>query len=219
MIDAVRAFLRHTPLMLALLVGGVTGVVLALAADDITPLSRTLVAWDAAAAVYLVIVFIQTHGITSQTIIAHAAEVDEGRYFTLFVSLAAVAASVTAIVLELSTEAGRERSLHIGFVFLTVALSWLFVHTSFAKHYAHEYFGPANNGGIRKGLIFPGGEDPDFGDFFHFALVIGVAAQTADVQIAAKPIRRVVTLHGVLAFVFNTVILALTINLAAGLFS
>jgi uncharacterized membrane protein len=219
MIDALRAFVRHTPMMLALLVGGVTGIVLALAAHDVTPLSRALIAWDAAAVVYLITVLIQTHGITSQSIIAHAAEVDDGRYFTLFISLAAVLASITAIVLELSSEAGPERSLHVGFVFLTVAISWLFVHTSFAKHYAHEYFGPADDGGIRKGLIFPGGDDPDFGDFFHFALVIGVAAQTADVQIAAKPIRRVVTLHGVLAFVFNTVILALTINMAAGLFS
>jgi uncharacterized membrane protein len=107
---------------------------------------------------------------------------------------------------------------HIAFVFATVALSWLFVHTSFAKHYAHEHFGPATKGDIRKGLIFPGDQEPDFGDFMHFALVIGVAAQTADIQISTKPIRRVVTLHGVLAFVFNTVILALTINLAASLF-
>jgi uncharacterized membrane protein len=219
MIKAFRAFVRHTPLMLALLVGGITGAILAVAAHDIAPLSRALIAWDAAAFVYLITVLIQTYGVTSQTIIAHAAEVDDGRYFTLFVSLAAVLASITAIILELSTEAGPGRSLHIGFVFLTVAISWLFVHTSFAKHYAHEYFGPTNSGGIRKGLVFPGGEEPDFGDFFHFALVIGVATQTADVQIAAKPIRRIVTLHGVLALVFNTVILALTVNLAAGLFS
>jgi uncharacterized membrane protein len=149
----------------------------------------------------------------------HAADVDDGRYFVLFVSLAAVVASFTAIVVELqAAAAGSDRGLHVGFVFLTVAISWLFVHTSFAKHYAHEYFGPAGTGGIRKGLIFPGDEAPDFGDFFHFALVIGVAAQTADIQIAAKPIRRVVTLHGVLAFVFNTVALALTLSLVGDLF-
>jgi uncharacterized membrane protein len=219
MINTLRAFFRHTPLTLALVVGLITGLILVVAAKDVTSLTRALVAWDAAATVYLMTVWSQTRGITSQTIIAHAAEVDDGRYFTLFVSLAAVLASITAIILELSAEPGAERGLHVGFVFLTVALSWLFVHTSFAKHYAHEYFGPADDGGIREGLIFPGGEDPDFADFFHFALVIAVAAQTADIQIAAKPIRRIVTLHGVLAFVFNTVILALTINLAAGLFS
>jgi uncharacterized membrane protein len=206
--------------MLALASGLGLGVALALTQDDHADLTRMLIAWDVALAIYMVAVWWQTRGITSQHMIEHAAEVDEGRYFVLFVSLAGVLASLTAIILELQSrlEPGMTKNAHVVFVFATVALSWLFVHTSFAKHYAHEYYGPADGGGIRKGLIFPGGEAPDFGDFFHFALVIGVAAQTADIQIAAKPIRRIVTLHGVLAFVFNTVILALTLNLAAGLF-
>ncbi|MGH6951969.1 MAG: DUF1345 domain-containing protein, partial [Vitreimonas sp.] len=125
-----------------------------------------------------------------------------------------------AIVLELMAPLppGPLKDLHVAFVFVTVALSWLFVHTSFAKHYAHEYFGPSGEGAIRKGLLFPDDDAPDFGDFFHFSMVIGVANQTADIQIAAKPIRHIVTLHGVVAFLFNTVILALTINLAGGLF-
>jgi uncharacterized membrane protein len=217
--DTFRAVVRHTPLMLGLVVGLVTAAVLALADTDVSGLNQALIAWDAAAFVYLITVLVQTQGINAQTIIDHAADVDDGRYFVLFVSLAAVIASLTAIVVELqSAAAGADRGLHVGFVFLTVAISWLFVHTSFAKHYAHEYFGPADEGGIRKGLIFPGDEPPDFGDFFHFALVIGVAAQTADIQIAAKPIRRVVTLHGVLAFVFNTVVLALTLSLVGDLF-
>ncbi len=216
-----RAALRHTPLMLALTVGIGAAIVLALAAGALAPLTRTLIAWDVAVATYLIAIWLQTRGATSQHMIERAAEVDDGRYFVLLVSLAGVVASLTAIVLELQSrlEPGMTKNAHVAFVFVTVSLSWVFVHTSFAKHYAHEYFGPAEAMGIRGGLIFPGGEDPDFGDFVHFAFVIGVAAQTADVQISAKPIRRVVTLHGVLAFVFNTVILALTINVAAGLFS
>ncbi len=216
-----RAVLRHTPLMLALMVGAATWFALTLLAQELAPLTRTLAAWDVAAATYLIAIWAQTHGVTSQHMAEHAADVDEGRYFVLFVSLAAVLASVNAIILELQArpDPGADRALHGAFVFVTVALSWLFVHASFAKHYAHEFYGPADEDGIRKGLIFPGGEEPDFADFFHFALVIGVANQTADIQISAKPIRRVVTLHGVLAFVFNTVILALTINIVAGLFS
>lgn len=216
-----KAIWRHTPLMLALAFGAVATTTLALIGNDFSRLTRALISWDVAVASYLLVVYLQTRSATSQHMIEHAAEVDDGRYFVLFVSLFAVLASITAIILELQStlEPGMTKNAHVAFVFFTVALSWLFVHTSFAKHYAHEYFGPADDGGIRQGLIFPGGEAPDFGDFFHFSLVIGVAAQTADVQIAAKPIRRVVTLHGVLAFVFNTVILALTINLAAGLFS
>lgn len=220
MTSAIRAVLRHTPLMLALLLGVAAGIVLAVTPNGLTALTRALVAWDVAVAGYLLSIWFQTHGVTAQHMTEHAAEVDDGKYFVLFVSLAAVAASLTAIVLELQARVppGATKNLHVAFVFVTVALSWLFVHTSFAKHYAHEYFGPADEGGIREGLIFPGEEGPDFGDFFHFALVIGVANQTADVQIAAKPIRHVVTLHGIAAFVFNTVILALTINLAAALF-
>lgn len=216
-----RATGRHTQLMLALLAGLGLGAAFAILPNNLAALTRTLIAWDAAVAVYLAAIWLQTRSITSQTMIEHAAEVDEGRYFVLFVSIAGVLASLTAIMLELQSQLGpgMTKAAHVAFVFITVALSWLFVHTSFAKHYAHDFYGPAESGGTRGGLIFPGGEEPDFGDFFHFALVIGVAAQTADVQISAKPIRRIVTLHGVLAFVFNTVILALTINLAGGLFS
>ncbi len=220
MATTLRAILRQTALILAVVVGVLAALVLAFVPNGLVGLTRTLIAWDAAVAAYLIAIWVQTHGITSQRLAAHAAEVDEGRYFVLFVSLAAVAASLTAIVLELQAhlEPGPMKNLHVAFVFATVALSWLFVHTSFAKHYAHDYFGPADDGGIRKGLIFPGDEAPDFGDFLHFALVIGVASQTADIQIAAKPIRRIVTIHGIVAFLFNTVILALTINLAASLF-
>jgi len=216
-----RAFWRHTPLVFALTAGLGLGITLALTDNGFAALTRTLMAWDVAVGVYLGMVWLQTRSVTSQRMIEHAARVDEGRYFVLFVSIGGVLASLTAIILELQAklEPGMSKSAHVAFVFLTVALSWLFVHTSFAKHYAHDFYGPAEGGGVRGGLIFPGGEEPDFSDFMHFALVIGVAAQTADVQISAKPIRRIVTLHGILAFVFNTVILALTINLAAGLFN
>lgn len=207
--------------MLGLAAGLGVGLLLAFTNNGFATLTRSLIAWDVAAIVYLLAIWPQTRRFTPERMSAHAAEVDEGRYFVLFVSIAAVIASLTAIILELQStlEPGANKKLHVAFVFLTVAVSWLFVHTSFAKHYAHEYYGPSEYGGVRKGLIFPGGGDPDFADFFHFALVIGVAAQTADIQISARPIRHIVTLHGVLAFVFNTVILALTINLAGALFN
>lgn len=219
MSGGIRALVRHTPLMLALLVGVAAAVGLALFNSHEDWLTRALMAWDTAVAVYLLAVLMQTRGISAKDMMQHAADTDEGRYFVLGVSLIAVLASATAIILELQahSEPGVARNLHVGFVFLTVALSWLFVHTTFAKHYAHEFFGPDKQG-TREGLLFPGDEPPDFADFFHFALVIGVANQTADVQIESKAIRRIVTLHGIIAFLFNTGILALTINLAAGLF-
>ena len=99
----------------------------------------------------------------------------------------------------------------------TVALSWTFVHLIFAFHYAHAFYAPAGKGKDFGGLLFPGGEAPDYWDFLHFSLIIGVAQQTADIQITARTLRRTATVHSVTAFLFNTVIVALTVNLAVGL--
>jgi len=89
----------------------------------------------------------------------------------------------------------------------------------YALHYAHEYYAadPAS-GKDAGGLAFPGGEPPDYWDFLHFSIIIGVAAQTADIAFTEKGLRRLGTAHSLFAFVFNTVIVALTINLLAGLF-
>ena len=102
MADTFRAVIRHTPLMLGLAVGVVTGGILAVANTDVSPLNQTLIAWDAAALAYLLTVLVQTHGINAQTIIDHAADVDDGRYFVLFVSLAAVIASRTSLANSVS---------------------------------------------------------------------------------------------------------------------
>jgi uncharacterized membrane protein len=99
-----------------------------------------------------------------------------------------------------------------------IALSWLFVHVIFTLHYAHEFYAPKDKGkGDRQGLIFPGEDDADYWDFLHFALIIGVANQTADIQISSQKLRRIATLHSLVAFLFNTVILALAVNMAVSL--
>ena len=140
------------------------------------------------------------------------------------ISLASAAASLIAIWRELGTAKGLEgvaAQALVALAFGTVALSWLFTHLIFATHYAHEYYAPDEDDCERAGLLFPAHreeEKPDFWDFVHFALVIGVANQTADVQIRSRGIRRIVTIHGIVAFLFNTVILAISINFAASLF-
>ena len=103
--------------------------------------------------------------------------------------------------------------------FATVAGSWLFVQVMFALHYAHEFFAEdEEEQSHRAGLLFPGDEPPDYWDFLHFSIIIGVASQTADIQITSKTLRRLGTAHSLTAFGFNTVVLALTINLLASLF-
>src|SRR5262249_25336050 len=145
----------------------------------------------------LLVLILKMRGVKPDHIARHAAESDEGRHFVLFASLAAVIISGVVIVAEAAATAVGPKTVHVAFVFLTVALSWLFIHTTFALHYTHEFYGPDDDGeGTRGGLLFPGCDQPDFWDFWHFALVIGVANQTADVQISSQSIRRIVTLHG-----------------------
>lgn len=207
-----------------ILVGVIAGIGAALflhvVASALTPLTRGLAAWDAGIVAYLATLFWLLRHATPDKIAAKVAATDEGRFFILFISLLAFVVSIAAIVAEAgqaSAAHGADKPERVAFVLVTVALSWLFVHTAFANHYAHEFYGQGETNEARGGLIFPGDLDPNFWDFVHFALVIGVANQTADIQISSKSIRNVVTIHGTIAFVFNTVILALAINFAASM--
>jgi uncharacterized membrane protein len=129
-----------------------------------------------------------------------------------------------AIVAELGpvkTLEGWSKAAHLGLAILTVVDSWLFIHLTFALHYAHEYYferatSPDREPQLRGGLVFPGTEQPTYIDFLYFAYVIGVACQTADVSTSSAAMRAVALAQGVLAFFFNTAVLALTVNIAAG---
>jgi uncharacterized membrane protein len=98
----------------------------------------------------------------------------------------------------------------------TVVLSWTFTHIVFTLHYANIYYRP-NEEGTAGGLEFPGKRAPDYRDFVYYAFVIGCAAQTGDVNTTSIAMRRVSLIHGIVAFGFNTAILALTINVGASL--
>ncbi|MCZ4225365.1 DUF1345 domain-containing protein [Pedobacter rhodius] len=94
-------------------------------------------------------------------------------------------------------------------------LSWVLVHTTFTMRYAHLFYGDSEN--KNGGLDFPGEEKPDFIDFAYFSFVIGMTFQVSDVEISSRKIRRLALLHSIISFIFNTVIVALTINALAGL--
>ncbi|MNE75460.1 hypothetical protein D3C80_1716230 [compost metagenome] len=117
-----------------------------------------------------------------------------------------------------TADGGKPTTAEALFSIGTIAVSWLFTHVIFALHYAHEFYAPAEKGkGDRRGLIFPGESEADYWDFLHFSLIIGVASQTADIQISSRRLRRIATVHSLIAFVFNTVILALAVNMAVSL--
>ena len=176
--------------------------------------TRLLTGWDVTVALYLALVF-QMMGLSStDTMRQHAAEQDEGRLTMLILTVASALASVAAIFAELGGSTGPAGSRPPGNVALaafTILLSWAFIHTIFALHYAHEFYDDTDGGG----LAFPGDREPDYWDFVYFSFVIGMTSQVSDVGVTSKQIRRTVAAHGVLSFVFNVALLALTINLAA----
>lgn len=99
-----------------------------------------------------------------------------------------------------------------------VLLSWILLHTIFTIRYAHLYHDPnsLSTGSNVGGISFPSRKAPDYIDFAYFSFVIGMTFQGSDVQVDSRVIRRFVLLHSLISFVFNTIILALTINTIAG---
>lgn len=204
-----------------LLIAVVVGAAVAAAAPR--PLGaplRAVSGWDSGAIVYLVLTLIMAARATAASMRRRAAQEDLTRW--LFLALMATAAffSMFAILGPVHDAKNAPGGISVGLVLLggaTILLSWLFAHTAFAVHYAHEYF--ADRGPARAaGLIFPGKTDPpDYWDFLYFSFVIGMTCQVSDVQVATRLWRRLVLVHGLVSFLFNTVILALSINLVAGL--
>ncbi|MDK2747627.1 MAG: DUF1345 domain-containing protein [Brevundimonas sp.] len=180
-------------------------------------LTRVAYGWIAGVAVFIAATLTRMAlAQDANAIRRRAAALDQTGGAVLPLSLVAAVASIVVVVGEAVQRGGspiRDSLLALG----TVALSWTFIHLIFTLHYAHAFYQHGDHGKDRGGLIFPGETEPDYWDFLHFALIIGVASQTADVQIADRGIRRLSTVHSLTAFVFNTVILALAVNLAVGL--
>jgi uncharacterized membrane protein len=200
-------------------------LIIALAPKDWRPVTSLLIAWNAAIWLYLATSAVVAVKATQETIRRRASFQDEGRFFILIFSSLAAVASIGAIIAELAIVKelhGMDKALHIGLAAATIISAWLFIHLMFAMHYAHEYFiehkaeqnRPEE---FRGGLTFPGNQPPDYLDFLYFSYVIGVASQTADIAICSKEMRRIALVQCVLAFFFNSAVLALTINIAAGL--
>jgi uncharacterized membrane protein len=177
--------------------------------------TRLLVGWDMAIFLYLVLmVRLMVHSDVNR-IKRRARLQDEGKIVILGLIVTAALASLGAIVAELGGAQGAGKDpAHLGLAACTILLSWAFTHSIFALHYAHEYYDEnAHRGG---GLNFPGQEPPDYWDFVYFSFVIGMTSQVSDVAVTSSAFRRLVAAHGVLSFIFNATLLALTVNIAAG---
>lgn len=184
---------------------------------NMAPSTRYLCAWNAGASLWLVLAFVMMARSNIADMRRRAAKEDDGALIILVVCSAAAISSLIAIAFELNAlKAVGEgaRTQHMALSAFTVFSSWLYVQTTFTIHYAHEYY----DGDRVRGMAFPNPHaGPDYWDFMYFAVNIGAASQTSDVQITSGAVRRLVLAHSVLSFFFNTTILALAINVAAGI--
>ena len=181
--------------------------------------TRLLIAWNAGAIVYVLLAAVMMRRSTHHDIRRRAQLQDDGQVAILVLASIASVASLAAIAFELAVVKdthGFLKIAHIALAGMTVVTSWAFVQVMFALHYAHEYYAAVCHGRV-AGLQFPGDEEPDYGDFFYAAAIVGTSGQTADVSYVSKPMRRIGSLHCILAYFFNTTVLALLINIAASL--
>ena len=219
-----RFFLfRHIHMRPRLFASGLVGLLTLVLLSGVPSLHTAtllVISWNAFAGLYLLLAVHMMVQADHDQIRMRAWQQDEGRHTLL--ALVALAALVTlgAIVAELAVVkdmAGTERYAHVALAVLTIVTSWAFTHVMFALHYAHDFYLNRENK-QPAGLEFPGTERPDYGDFVYFAFIIGTSSQTADVSLTTSAMRRTGLMHCVLAFLFNTTLLALTINIASGLF-
>lgn len=202
----IRQLLKRPHLAASALVG--VGV-FALLQQSMTTTQAMLIAFDVAASLYLVLIVYLMAQATANTMRARATQLDDGKWTVLAISLCVAAVVMGALSGEL--RAAKAKSVwDIALASSTILLAWLFVAIIFAQQYAHSFY-------MRAGqLQFPGTAEPDYGDFFYLALVLSMCCQTSDVAVTASGMRRMVMLHSVVAFFFNVIIIAITVNVVAG---
>ena len=182
---------------------------------------REAIAWCFGGGLYLILAFQLIAKCPADRIKARAAMQDDSGIVILVLIVFAVLSSFMAIVgllSEAKTATDAAKHLYVLTAAVTILISWLVMPVVFTLHYVHENYAPHNLAeNSPGGLQFPMDDHPDYWDFFYFATSIGATSQTSDVAIRSKGLRRLVTLHAVVAFFFNTMVLALTINLAASM--
>jgi uncharacterized membrane protein len=203
----------HLHLRLVISAAFGAAVTVALLAMPSRSATHILAGWDAGIVLYLALIYWLMAHASIDYIRGRACTDDEGAIVLLVLTSAASLASLAAVIVEFGAAPTRyEIVVGMG----TILLSWAFMHTIFALHYAHEFYGEGRDDRI-GGLVFPGDQDPDYWDFLYYSLVVAMTAQVSDVQITSKVIRRLTTVHGVLSFFFNVAVLALTVNMVSSL--
>lgn len=184
-----------------------------------------VVAWNAFALTVLVLAWVRIFLGKPEKYLASAKLQDSSRSTIFLFVIIAACVSIFGVIYLLGTAKSLERAgltKHVMLAIATVVGSWGLIHTLFTLHYAHTYYGDRDDDncpGRHGGLDFPGEENPDYLDFAYFSFVLGMACQVSDVQVSDRGLRRLALFHGMLSFAFNTIILALSLNIVSGLLS
>jgi uncharacterized membrane protein len=212
-------FDAHHRFIISVLVAVVAFVI----AHDLFLAARVLVGWNAFALASLVLAWVVL-GTKDPYEARRNAILQDGSATVLFtIVISAATISLLAVGMVLFSAKGLppvKMAAYIGVSVAAVVLSWMLVHTLFALHYARLYYADAHKKErhqIVGGILFPGRESPDYLDFAYFSFVVGMTCQVSDVQISSHHFRRLALLHGLISFCFNTAILAMFVNIVAGL--
>jgi len=222
--DQKNLFLRMLPLqrfLISVVLAGIAYLLLLLLTSSVEVIIRIMIAWSVFALSYIITSCVVFFTQSSLYIRKHSKQEDGSRiYVFLLIVITSFASLFTVLLLMLSQN--RENTPEVLFIPVAVScmvFSWLMVHIIFAFHYAHLYYGDDTNDSSKhaEGLEFPGEKKPDYIDFVYFSFVIGMTFQVSDTNVTSRSIRRLVLLHGLLSFGLNTFVVALTINIIAGL--
>jgi uncharacterized membrane protein len=183
------------------------------------PAIRGAIGWDGGVAFFLALTLVAVGRGTPKRLSSRAGQQDSKMWIILALIATAAAASLASLAFVLQKGVSATPTplfLRILVSGVTLFISWIFVHTTFAVRYAHYFYGdPGAKGRRRGGLVFPGTEHPDFWDFIYYSFVVGMTCQVSDVQVTSGAMRKLTLAHGVFAFFFNAGVLALAVNILA----
>lgn len=184
------------------------------------PLTHLMIGWDVFSICMIVIIWVTFFTTESENIRKLSKLQDSSRATIFIIILISTFASFLAVLLLIVTKkhSNNELSWRLAVAIAGMLFSWFLIHTIFTLRYAHIYYGDNKNehNTHAGGLEFPGNSKPDYLDFAYFSFVLGMTFQVSDVQITSQRLRKLAMFHGLISFGFNTIMIALTINLIAG---
>jgi uncharacterized membrane protein len=179
-----------------------------------------LASWDVGALCYLFLAWLVMARSDDTLTRFRAQRYDPSGYMIFLLVVIAASASFVAIgfmVGDIKDLPFWQRAERLTLSITALFVSWLLIHTLFAFHYARLYYFLAGGGEEHhRGLRFPDDDEPDYLDFAYYSFVVGMTSQVSDVAVVSHPMRRLTLIHGVLSFVYNIAILAMSINIIGG---